>query len=122
MEGQPPAEGAAPPPAPAEWASGLLGCCEDIGLCVITYFVPCLTFGQTAEALGDDCMMSGLAMLVPLLNLYCLVTVRGRIREKYGIEGSLVMDLVSVLCCPLCALVQSARQVKMTPGQAVQRV
>ena len=25
-------------------------------------------------------MMSGLAMLVPLLNLYCLVTVRGRVR------------------------------------------
>jgi Cys-rich protein (TIGR01571 family) len=67
-------------------------------------------------------MMYGAAMLVPLLNLYCLISVRGRIREKYGIEGSLVNDLLAICCCPLCAMIQSARQVKMQPGQGVQRV
>ena len=44
--------------------------------------VPCLTFGQLAEAMGEDCLMYGLAVMVPLLNIYCLVSMRGRIRDK----------------------------------------
>ena len=40
--------------------------------------VPCVTFGQNAEAAGvTSCVMGGLAMFVPLLNLYCLIKVRG---------------------------------------------
>lgn len=34
-----------------------------------------------------------------------------QIREKYGIEGSLINDLIAICCCPLCALIQSSRQV-----------
>lgn len=121
MEQQPPAAGAQPPP-PADWSFGLMSCFEDIGLCCLTYIAPCWIFGQTAEAMGEDCLMYALSMFVPLLNLYCVITMRGRIREKYGIEGSLFNDLMIVCCCPLCAMVQGARQVKMQPGQSVQRV
>lgn len=121
METAPPPAAAAPP-TPPDWAFGMFSCLDDIGLCCITYFVPCLTFGQLAEKLGEDCMPYGLALLVPLLNIYCLITVRGRVREKFGIEGSMVKDFLAFCCCPICALVQSARQVKLEPGEAIPRV
>ena len=35
--------------------------------------------GQTAEMLGDDCLMAAVASMVPLLNIYCFLTVRGRV-------------------------------------------
>ena len=35
-----------------DFQSGLFGCFNDCGLCLITYFLPCITFGQNAAALG----------------------------------------------------------------------
>uniref|UniRef100_A0A1I8FPH0 Zf-ANAPC11 domain-containing protein n=1 Tax=Macrostomum lignano TaxID=282301 RepID=A0A1I8FPH0_9PLAT len=40
-----------------EFQHGLCGCFDDCGLCIITYFVPCYTFGKNAEAVGDSCML-----------------------------------------------------------------
>ena len=40
-----PAQEAAPA-APSDWAVGKFSCFDDMGLCCITYFVPCLTFGK----------------------------------------------------------------------------
>eukprot|EP00116_Pleurobrachia_bachei_P015069 sb/3475331/ len=108
--------------APPTWAFGLCSCLDDIGLCCITIFVPCLTFGQTAEMLGDDCLMAGVASMVPLLNLYCFLTVRGRVREKFGIEGSVINDLLMICCCPQLSLIQMARQARLQPGQQMERV
>jgi len=53
----------------------------------------------------------GLAYLVPILNLIMWVKIRGKIREQKGIDGSLFGDCLSILCCPLCALVQEAQEV-----------
>jgi len=40
----------------------------------------------------------------------CIVKTRGDMREKYGIEGSLVVDILSVWCCAICAISQQTRQ------------
>ena len=66
-------------------------------------------FGKNAEHLGESCILYALALFVPLLDLYCLVSVRGRIREQKGIEGTCLKDLLCVWCCGPCALVQEAR-------------
>ena len=76
---------------------------------IITWFVPCYTFGKNAETVGESCVMYGLSMIVPLLNIWCMTSIRGRIREQKGIEGTCTKDLLLVLCCPLCTLVQEAR-------------
>ena len=45
------------------WRSSLFGCFDDFGLCIITYIVPCYTFGKNAEAMGEDCLCCGEYML-----------------------------------------------------------
>ena len=106
-----------------EWAHGLFGCMDDCGTCIITWLVPCVTFGQNAEAVGtaSSCFIGAIYLFIPLVNIICLVKTRGAIREAHGIEGSLFNDLFAICCCGLCALVQEAQQVKSGPGAGVAR-
>lgn len=95
----------------SDWSNGLCSCLNDIPLCLTTYCAPCYTFGKTAEAMGDDCLMCGVVTFVPLVNLWFFSQIRGKIREQKGIEGSLVSDLLLSCCCTLCTLVQNAQEV-----------
>ena len=94
-----------------DWSHGLCSCFEDIPLCLTTYCAPCYTFGKTAEAVGDDCLMCGIITFVPLANLWFATQIRGKIREQKGIDGSFFSDLLLNCCCPLCTLVQDAQEV-----------
>ncbi|PAA58301.1 hypothetical protein BOX15_Mlig001673g3 [Macrostomum lignano] len=104
-----------------QFKHGLCGCFDDFGLCIVTYLVPCYTFGKNAEAVQESCLLCGIGYLFvsPCLG----AIVRGKIREKQGIPGRFVSDLLAHLCCPLCALMQDAQEVKaMAPaGSAVER-
>ena len=106
-----------------DFSHGLFSCFDDCMLCLTTYFVPCYTMGKSAEAVGDDCLLCGLALLVPVLDLYALCSNRAKIREQKGIPGSAVSDVLTVCCCPLCALVQQAQEmgVKAPFGQSMSR-
>jgi len=102
-----------------DWNSSLLGCFDDCGLCVLTWCLPCVTFGKNAEASHvTSCCLGGLALLVPCVNLYCLVKVRGAIRHQHRIEGSLIMDVLLILLCSLCTITQEARELKHHHGGA----
>ena len=35
-----------------EWTHGLCGCFDNLGMCIIAYFLPCVSWGQTASELG----------------------------------------------------------------------
>jgi len=107
----------------AEWQNGLFGCFNDCGLCIVSYIVPCYTFGKNAEALGDSCCLCGLASLFGFPLIICGAMHRQKLREKKGIEGSFCGDLVSFACCPLCAMVQMGQEIKAgVPGvQAMSR-
>ncbi|CAL1540650.1 unnamed protein product [Lymnaea stagnalis] len=104
-----------------QFQHGLFGCFDNIGLCLITYFVPCYTFGKNAEAVGDSCLLCGLITFVPVVNFVAMIMVRGKIRESRNIEGSLVSDILSIWCCTLCSLVQEAQEVQAPGGQAMAR-
>ncbi len=101
-----------------EWSNGLFGCFNNCGLCIITYFVPCYTHGKTAEAVEGSCVLCGLSLLVPLLNIYAICSTRGKVREQKGIDGSAFGDLIATLCCGLCVVVQSAQEVGVSIGGA----
>lgn len=105
----------------AEWQHGLFGCFDNIGLCVISYFVPCYQFGKNAEAVGESCVVCGIALLVPIANIIAAMKIRGKIREQKGIAGSTFNDLLLICCCPLCTLVQEAQEVEGPAGQAMAR-
>lgn len=105
-----------------EWSHGLFGCFDDCGTCIITYLCPCYVAGKNAEAVGDSCLLCGAATFIPLLDFFSIASIRGKIRERNGIDGTFINDLIATCCCPLCVLVQSAQEVKGAPGaQAIAR-
>lgn len=105
----------------SEFQNGILGCFEDCGTCLITYFCPCVTAGRNAEAVGENCVLCGFLTLLGPIGIVSRGKVREKIREKYGIAGSLINDLICHCCCPLCALVQESQELRgrggMIPGE-----
>ncbi|XP_038051518.1 protein PLANT CADMIUM RESISTANCE 3-like [Patiria miniata] len=102
-----------------EWQQGLFGCFSNVGLCCITWFVPCYVHGKNAEAVGDDCLLCGLSIFVPFLNWYTLFVVRGKIREQRGIEGDQTNDILVTFCCTPCALVQEGAEMRNSTGLGI---
>lgn|ERR1719495_1922583 len=93
-----------------EWSYPLFGCFQNPKLCIFSWFVPCFTFGKLGEAaLGEDCIKCGVFMYIPGLNIYSHLKIREAVRGS-TIDGSFVNDLLMVLCCGPCALVQEAQQ------------
>ncbi|XP_045185958.1 uncharacterized protein LOC123543961 [Mercenaria mercenaria] len=100
-----------------EWRHGLFSCFDDFGICIISYFLPCVTYGQNAEKMGEgSCLLCGLVYFVPILNLIEWVNIRGKIREMNGIDGTPLNDCLTIFFCPLCALAQEGMEVKGIPG------
>lgn len=104
-----------------EWQHGLFGCFDNFGICIVSYFIPCYQFGKNAEAVGENCLLCGLGMLVPILDIFLVLKIRGKIREAKGIQGSLVGDLFTWCFCGICALVQEAQEVQDMTPQSIAR-
>ena len=67
--------------------------------------------GKNAEAVGENCLLCGLALLVPILDIIAPAMIRQKIREQQGIEGSFIGDILLHWCCMCCALVQEAQEI-----------
>uniref|UniRef100_A0A1I8G4Y0 MFS domain-containing protein n=1 Tax=Macrostomum lignano TaxID=282301 RepID=A0A1I8G4Y0_9PLAT len=80
-------------------------------LCLITYLVPCYTFGMNAEAVGENCFVCGLGMVCGL-SFILGPMIRSKIRERQGIPGSFMADCCIWFFCGFCALVQEGLEVK----------
>ena len=94
------------------WQHGLFGCFDNIGICIITYFIPCYTFGKNAETTGEDCILCGILYAIFPIDLIVHFMIRQKIREMRYIDGSPLEDLLTVLCCWPCALCQEAQEVE----------
>lgn len=57
-------------------------------------------------------MTCGIAYFIPILNIITWLNIRGKIREMKGIEGDTIHDCLTIICCPFCALIQEAQEVK----------
>merc|ERR1711976_289640 len=99
----------------SDWSNGLFGCFNNCGLCIITYFVPCLTAGNNAKAVGENCFLYGCLSILGPIGIWSRATIRGKIREQEAIEGSFIVDCVMLWICGFCAIVQEAQEVE---GQA----
>uniref|UniRef100_UPI00358E0D5D uncharacterized protein n=1 Tax=Myxine glutinosa TaxID=7769 RepID=UPI00358E0D5D len=106
----------------ADWSHGLCSCCEDCGLCIQTYFCPCVTAGQNAEAADvGGCCLCGLAFFCPIAGCFFTAQSRKNTRQMKNIKGSFLGDLCYTMCCPLCVLVQTARELKSPTPQQIER-
>lgn len=104
------------------WKHSLFACFGNVGVCLITYLVPCYTAGKVAEAVGDSCPLCCCIFCIPVLNIICGGCIRRKVREKRGIKGSLCGDIVIFFCCPCCALVQEARETDAVFGSGSQSI
>lgn len=93
-----------------EWKNGLFGCFNNCGLCIMSYFCPCIVFGKAAESVGESCGKCGFCILMPIGNIISWLTIRRMVRENKGIEGSCCNDFLMGAFCGLCALVQLAHE------------
>ncbi|XP_041365523.1 protein PLANT CADMIUM RESISTANCE 3-like [Gigantopelta aegis] len=104
-----------------EFSNGLFGCFNNCSLCIITYFVPCLTAGKNAEAVGESCCVYGCLSILGPVGMWSRSKIRGKIRESKGIEGSFMNDCLMHWFCAICALIQEAQEVQGVQQQAMVR-
>jgi len=105
----------------AEWSNGICGCFGNCGLCIITFIAPCVTAGKNAEAVGESCMKYGFCSLLGPIGIWSRATIRGKIREQKGIEGSFGNDCVCHWCLAPLALVQEAQELEGAAAQSMAR-
>ena len=86
--------------------------CIDVTTTLSAMFCTPCVFGRNAEALGENCFLYGFGSTLPGLDLYLRATVRGRIRELKGIQGTAFDDVTVVWCCPTKSLVQETLEVR----------
>jgi Cys-rich protein (TIGR01571 family) len=86
-------------------------------------FLPCYIIYsfQNAEAVGESCCLCGLLYFVPLVNIAALIQIRGKVRDTAGIPGGCCEDLLMILFCHLCALVQEAQEVQDPSSMSIMR-
>eukprot|EP01029_Cantina_marsupialis_P022973 TRINITY_DN565_c0_g2_i4.p1 TRINITY_DN565_c0_g2~~TRINITY_DN565_c0_g2_i4.p1 ORF type:complete len:128 (+),score=19.36 TRINITY_DN565_c0_g2_i4:103-486(+) len=88
-----------------EWNVGLFECFDNVDICLVTYFAPCLTFGQTMDRVGSGPFL--LVACCSFVGLYCPCSShRGMVRAKYGIQGDCLSDCLVMAFCGQCALCQ----------------
>jgi len=113
----PPPQGA---PAGSEWSNSFWSCCSPVDTCFFACCLPCLLFGKVSARIKDPSLANFSYFNPMCLAFYCLPCAapvleaieRGKLREKYHIEGSTAMDFVSACCCLCCTLVQMEKESK----------
>lgn len=104
-----------------DWSNGLFGCFSNCGVCIFTYFLPCVTAGQTAEKVGESCMLYGFLSLLGPIGIYTRAKIRSKVRETKGIDGGFGMDCLMHWFCGLCALIQEANELGAAQAQSMAR-
>ncbi|KAL5711940.1 hypothetical protein ACHQM5_014161 [Ranunculus cassubicifolius] len=102
---------------PAKWSSGLCAC-HGWGVCCMTMFFPCVTFGRNAHMIDEgksSCVAHGFAyaMLQPVC-CQCVLTCfyREKLRAKYGLPKEPCNDICVHFFCGPCALCQEHAELK----------
>lgn len=104
-------------PPLGQWTTGLCGMGEDPTNCVVTFFLPCITFGQIAEVIDQgttSCLVAGAVWVGVLLVFGCPCFVsciwRTKLRAKYNLPQDGLGDLCTHCLCGPCALCQEYRE------------
>ncbi|KDP38094.1 hypothetical protein JCGZ_04737 [Jatropha curcas] len=101
------------------WSSGLCGCCSDVKNCCITFWCPCITFGQIAEIVdkgATSCATSGAlyGLLACFTGCACIYSCfyRSKLRKQYMLQERPCNDCLVHCCCETCALCQEYRELQ----------
>ncbi|KAL6887415.1 PLAC8 domain-containing protein [Trichoderma longibrachiatum] len=104
------------------WTQGLFDCCSPAGLCCLTCFLPCVTYGKAQHrmkhgSLDNYSCCNASCIVYALLahcGLGCIPTTmqRGEIREKYSLEGRCFGDFCKSCWCNCCTLMQHEKELE----------
>eukprot|EP01116_Phalansterium_solitarium_P013185 TRINITY_DN3032_c0_g1_i1.p1 TRINITY_DN3032_c0_g1~~TRINITY_DN3032_c0_g1_i1.p1 ORF type:complete len:112 (+),score=11.72 TRINITY_DN3032_c0_g1_i1:74-409(+) len=95
----------------SQWDIELCDCFSDCKTFLVSWFCsPCqLAYQKVAVEETQPCGF-GDCILPCLFSLCCAVSIRGKIRAKYGIDGGCMGDFCVILFCYVCAVTQQTRQ------------
>ena len=89
---------------------GICGCFGNTGVCVISFFLPCIQAGRNAEAVGDNFVLSCVGFFIPIVNLLFLSNNRAKIRHMQSIRGDTATDCCYIILLGPCSLAQLAAE------------
>eukprot|EP00667_Euglena_gracilis_P011333 EG_transcript_11569 len=101
----------------ADWNTSLCDCFQDLPLCLLAWFLPCVPSGRNLAWVRRDKKDSGLYMFIVWISRYfcccCCIEFYNRtmLRQKFGIDGTRTHDCLTAYLCFACALQQHARQI-----------
>ncbi|CAO2825448.1 unnamed protein product [Amaranthus hypochondriacus] len=105
--------------APAGFSTGLCDCSNDIPLCCLTCWCPCITFGRIAEIVdkgSSSCGVSGalysLILVVTTCQWIYSCTYRSKMKAQYGMPHDDFKDCCTHFWCEPCALCQEYRELQ----------
>jgi len=93
------------PLMPRPWTTDTFSCFDDCGVCLLTYFCPCITVYQVAEDLGES--GCGVCCCVPNQ----LQVLRTKLRVQQKIQGTMMNDCCCTSFCGICTLCQMKREI-----------
>uniref|UniRef100_A0A1I8G2J3 CYSTM domain-containing protein n=1 Tax=Macrostomum lignano TaxID=282301 RepID=A0A1I8G2J3_9PLAT len=106
------------PPQQRQWNSGLCSCFEDVGGCCLTYFCgPCELCCCVSERMGEQCCTP--ICLGCLGSSVTLIAYRVKLRARYNIQGSILDDCCTTVCCASCMQCQLKRELNYIENQLV---
>lgn len=101
------------------WSTGLCECFSDPANCCITFWCPCITFGQIAEIVdkgSSSCGTSGAlyALIACVTGCACCLSCfyRTKLRQQFFLHKTPCADCLVHCCCEQCALCQEYRELK----------
>ncbi|KAF5383066.1 hypothetical protein D9615_004826 [Tricholomella constricta] len=113
-----------------QWSNGLFDCCNDAGTCVLSWFCPCVVYGQNKQRLdhlqgkgtpdpehggcsSGDCCIHGLITGCCGAGWILQIGTRANVRSRYGIKGDSWSDCCASFWCMPCALTQESQEIML---------
>ncbi|PIN23697.1 hypothetical protein CDL12_03578 [Handroanthus impetiginosus] len=107
------------PRSPVPWSTGLFNCFDNISICCLTCWCPCITFGRIAEIVdrgSTPCGVSGALYSMILCVSGCpwvySCFYRSKLRGQYFLEERPCTDCCVHCCCETCSLCQEYRELQ----------
>ncbi|ELU00487.1 hypothetical protein CAPTEDRAFT_167063 [Capitella teleta] len=90
---------------PQSFSTGLCACFDDMEICCLGTFVPCVLGCQLADAMNESCCVANCLA-------FGLMGMRVKTRMQYNIGGTICSDWCTDAYCGLCVKCQLARELR----------
>ncbi|KAI3317349.1 PLAC8-domain-containing protein [Xylariaceae sp. AK1471] len=109
------------PDSAQSWTSNFIEFWNPVDTCLITWCLPCVTFGKTHHRLRKNGNLEGYEPINTSCLLLCgsscfglhwlvMALQRANVREKYHLQGNCLVDIAASCCCGCCSLVQQDKE------------